>query len=86
MDFAPSLFRTGRRVAVFVVAVSAAGCAPLPDMGTPSRGVPTHPPVLVSLDGILAQADAVGTAAGVIAPVSARASQLRDRADRLRRQ
>ncbi|MFN7222445.1 MAG: hypothetical protein ACK4MS_00330 [Paracoccaceae bacterium] len=86
MVFAPNLFQTGRRVVVFAIGLGVAGCSPLPEIGTPSRGVSSPPPVLVPLDGILAQADAVGTASGVVGPVNARAARLRDRADRLRRQ
>lgn len=66
-------------------------CAPLPDIAkaTAARTSPdsvTGPaPVLVPIDGILAQADALGTGAGSVAPVTARADRLRARADRLRR-
>lgn len=62
------------------------GCATLPDLVAQSDAPPGAAPVLVPLDGILAQADALGTGAAAVGPVAARADGLRARADRLRRQ
>lgn len=86
MVLAQRLFRAGRRVAVMGLVVGVAGCAPLPDIAPPSRGAPASTPVLVPLDGILAQADAVGAGEAAVGSVSSRAARLRDRANRLRRQ
>lgn len=61
-------------------------CAPLPDIATATRTAAAPPPVLVPIDGILAQADAVGTGSAVVVPVNARADRLRARAAALRSQ
>lgn len=62
------------------------GCATLPDIAAQTNTVPGAAPVLIPIDGILAQADAVGTGAAATATVSDRADALRSRADSLRRQ
>ncbi|RGP36591.1 hypothetical protein D1012_13015 [Pseudotabrizicola alkalilacus] len=66
-----------------LLCLGVAACAPLPDI---AQTVDAPPPVLVPLAGILAQADAVGTSAAAVAPVTARADRLRARADQLRSQ
>ncbi|MFN3722196.1 MAG: hypothetical protein ACK4VZ_04055 [Paracoccaceae bacterium] len=77
------VFSVRRAIAVSLVL---AGCSPLPDIAAQTQTLTGPPPVLVPLDGILAQADAVGIGAAAIGPVTARADRLRARADRLRRQ
>lgn len=62
-----------------------AGCAPLPDPATHGTAALAPPPVLVPLDGILAQADAVGREEILLPSLAARADGLRSRADRMRR-
>lgn len=66
-----------------LVAVLLAACAQLPPPATRS-GVLVEPPVLVPLDGILAQADAVGSEEILLTSITARADRLRRRADQLR--
>ena len=78
--------RPERGGAALVLALLGAACAPLPDIATATRTVNAPPPVLVPLEGILAQADALGAGQAAIDPVAARADRLRDRADALRRQ
>ncbi|MDO8885209.1 hypothetical protein [Pseudotabrizicola sp.] len=86
MPFARHLSRSLPAVCVVFACLAQTGCSPLPDIAAQSQTMPGPPPVLVPLDGILAQADAVGTGAAAIGPVNARAERLRARADRLRRQ
>ena len=75
--------RPRRRPLLALLCLGVAACAPLPDI---AQTVDAPPPVLVPLAGILAQADAVGTSAAAVAPVTARADRLRARADQLRSQ
>ncbi|NEX47780.1 hypothetical protein [Pseudotabrizicola algicola] len=80
--------RLSRRMALAAcLGLGLSGCAPLPDFATATRAAAPGPaPVLVPIDGLLAQADALGNGAAATAPVTARAEQLRARADRLRRE
>lgn len=81
----PWPLRHARRAAL-IAGLALAACSPPPDL--PGRAAPvTGPaPVLVPLDGILAQADAPGPDAAATAEVDARAAALRARAAGLRRQ
>lgn len=72
------------RALLALASLGLAACAPLPDIAAATRTQPGPAPVLVPLEGILAQADAVGTSAAAVDPVTARADRLRARADRLR--
>ncbi|MDR7123975.1 hypothetical protein J2X53_000781 [Pseudorhodobacter sp. 4114] len=74
---------TPRATFVALLCLGLTACAPLPDI---AQTADAPPPVLVPLGGILAQADAVGTSAAAVAPVTARADRLRARADQLRSQ
>ncbi|MFN4129365.1 MAG: hypothetical protein ACK4GC_06065 [Paracoccaceae bacterium] len=80
------VFRVAPANLVVLLCFVLAACAPLPDIAAATQTAPGPAPVLVPLDGILAQADAVGTGAAAIGPMAARADSLRARADRLRRQ
>lgn len=75
--------QTLSRTLMALLCLGLAACAPLPDI---AQIADAPPPVLVPLGGILAQADAVGTSAAAIAPVTARADRLRARAEQLRSQ
>ena len=83
----PRSRRTPRTLLAGLIGLALAGCAPLPDIAAQTNTSTSGPaPVLVPLGGILAQADAVGSGAGAVAPVDARASRLRARAAALRTQ
>ncbi|MDO9637558.1 MAG: hypothetical protein Q7J44_03350 [Pseudotabrizicola sp.] len=79
--------RTPRALLAGLIGLAVTACAPLPDIAARTNTQTTAPPpVLVPLGGILAQADAVGSGAGAIDPVNARAARLRARAAALRSQ
>ncbi|WP_135432903.1 hypothetical protein [Pseudotabrizicola sediminis] len=79
--------RPAAAVLAALVGLVLSACAPLPDIAAQTNTAATGPaPVLVPLDGILAQADAVGSGEGAVAPLDARASRLRARAAALRSQ
>lgn len=70
-----------------LICLALSACAALPDIAAQTNtSTSGAAPVLVPLDGVLAQADAVGSGAGAVAPVEARASRLRARAAALRSQ
>ncbi|MBN2629073.1 MAG: hypothetical protein JXR75_00870 [Rhodobacteraceae bacterium] len=72
-------------VACLIGCAALAACAPLPDLAA-GRAAPGPAAVLVPIEGILAQADAIGPAEEVTGPVDARAARLRAKAARLRSQ
>lgn len=66
--------------------VGPAACTSFPEVSQRNRVTTDQPPVLVPVDGILQQADALSDGNGEISSVEARAAALRARAERLRRQ
>lgn len=69
-----------------LLAVSAAACSPLPDLGPAARGNANLPEVqLVPMDKLLAEADATGGAEAALGSLEARLAALRARAAGLRK-
>ncbi|GEM_PF-4157707 len=73
------------RFACLIGCAALAACAQLPDLAA-GRADPGPAAELVPIEGILAQADAIGSAQQVVGPVEARAARLRAKAARLRSQ
>lgn len=69
-----------------LTALMLGGCATFPDTVGKANAPTAPPPVLVPVEDILTQADALGDGEAAIGTVEARAAALRARADRLRRQ
>lgn len=59
-------------------------CVTFPEVDAASRAIDGPAPKLIPVEGILAQADALGQGAAAVDPMQARAAALRARAARLR--
>lgn len=79
---------SARFAACLIGCVALAACATLPDLTAGRAAVAATGPAteLIPIDGILAQADAVGSAQAATGQVDARADRLRAKAARLRSQ
>lgn len=62
-----------------------AACASFPQVDAATRAASGPAPKLIPVDGILAQADALGSGQAAVGTIEARAAGLRARAARLRR-